>query len=75
MWDGASWGPRFSRQFNDWELEEVKAFFGRLHDLWVLIMLWFGQTQKNDDFSVKYFYSSLASRRAEPFPYSIVWNS
>ena len=32
MWDGASWGPRFSRQFNDWELEEVEAFFGRLHD-------------------------------------------
>ena len=31
VWDGGSWGSRFIRQFNDWELEEVDALFGRLH--------------------------------------------
>ncbi|RVW45708.1 Retrovirus-related Pol polyprotein from transposon TNT 1-94 [Vitis vinifera] len=46
VWDGGSWGPRFIRQFNDWELEDIDAFFGRLHnyvialgatdDMWVM---------------------------------------
>ena len=77
-WDGGSWNPRFIRQLNDWELEEVDNFFERLHDHslsmdsedsveWVDI--------KSDIFSVKSFYSSLASRGADPFPHGIVWNS
>ena len=31
-WDGGSWNPRFIRQLNDWELEEVEIFFERLYD-------------------------------------------
>ncbi|RVW55322.1 hypothetical protein CK203_089055 [Vitis vinifera] len=31
-WDGGSWNPRFIRQLNDWELEEVDIFFERLYD-------------------------------------------
>ena len=25
------WNPCFSRSFNDWEVEEVESFLGRLH--------------------------------------------
>ena len=34
--------------------------------------MWLGL--KKGNFSVKSFYSYLASRRAEPFPHDIVWN-
>ncbi|RVW66291.1 hypothetical protein CK203_065324 [Vitis vinifera] len=30
LWDDGGWGPRFTRQLHDWELEEVQAFLGRL---------------------------------------------
>ena len=36
-------------------------------------MVWLGT--KNEDFSIQSFYFPLASRRAEPFPHSIVQNS
>ncbi|RVX02046.1 hypothetical protein CK203_025445 [Vitis vinifera] len=71
-------GPRFIRQLNDWELEEIKVLLRRLHDHSISlgidnIMVWL--ETKNDSFLVKSFYSPLASRRAEPFPYGTVWNS
>ena len=76
VWDGVI-GLEVSRQFNDWELAEVDALFGRLHDHSISldnddVMVW--METKDDDFLVK-SYSSLASRRAKPFPPSIVWNS
>ena len=78
VWDGDSWRPRFIRQFNDWELEEVDAFFERLHSYSIDsstfdTMVWL--ETKDGDFSVQSFYSSLASRRMEPFSYGTVWNS
>ena len=36
-------------------------------------MVWLGL--KNDNFSSKSFYSSLASKQAKPFTHDIVWNS
>ncbi|RVW92369.1 hypothetical protein CK203_032468 [Vitis vinifera] len=65
-------------RLNDWELEEADNFFGRLHDHSLSldsenILVW--RDTKNDVFSVKSFYSSLANRGAEPFPHGIVWNS
>ena len=36
-------------------------------------MVWLGS--RKDTFSVKSFYSSLACRSVEPFPYDMVWNS
>ena len=70
VWDWGSWGSRFIRQFNDWELEEVDALFGRLHSYSIVsgtfdTMVWL--EIKDGDFSVRSFYSSLASRRVEPF--------
>ena len=78
VWEDGSWNPRFFRQLNDWELEEADNFFGRLHDHSLSldsenILVW--RDTKNDVFSVKSFYSSLANRGAEPFPHGIVWNS
>ena len=78
VWDGGSWGPRFIRQFNDLELEDVDTFFGRLHNCFSALgtiddMAWMGT--KNEFFSVKIFYFSLASRSLESFPHSTVWNS
>ena len=78
VWDGGSWGPRFIRQFNGWELEDVDAFFGKLQNYSIVLgtndaMVWLGT--KNGDFSVQSFYFSLASRRVEPFPHSTMWNS
>ena len=77
VWHGGSWGLRFFRHLNVWELEETNVFFGRLHDYSISLgnddsMVWF--ETKNDYFSVKSFYSST-SRRAKPFPYGVVWNS
>ena len=56
----------------------VDIFFGRLHDYSVAlgtddIMMWV--ETKINEFLVKFFYSSLASRREEPFPHGTVWNS
>ncbi|RVW59935.1 hypothetical protein CK203_086935 [Vitis vinifera] len=72
VWEDGSWNPRFFRQLNDWELEEADNFFGRLHDHSLSldsenILVW--RDTKNDVFSVKSFYSSLANRGAEPFPH------
>ena len=78
VWDGGSWGSRFIRQFNDWELEEVDALFRRLHSYSIGLgtfdtIVWL--ETKDGDFSIWSCYSSLASRRVEPFPYDTVWNS
>ena len=78
VWDEGSWGPRFIRHFNDWELEEVDALFGRLHNYSIHsssfdVMAWL--ETKDGVFSIRSFYSSLVSRRMEPFPHNIVWNS
>ena len=78
LWDGGSWSPRFIKQMDDWKLEEVQVFFGRLYEHSITlgledIMIWL--VTKNSIFSVKSFYSSLANRRAELFPYGIIWSS
>ena len=56
----------------------MQAFLGRLsaHPIFVETddaMVWL--PMKDDTFSVKSFYSSLANRRVELFLYGIVWNS
>ncbi|RVW63334.1 hypothetical protein CK203_058258 [Vitis vinifera] len=48
-WDGDSWNPRFVRQLNDWELEEVDIFFERLYDHSISMDMriqWSGLTQR-----------------------------
>ena len=52
-------------------------FFRRLYDHFIRLafedsIVWLGS--KNGNFSIKSFYSSLASGRQESFPHGIVWN-
>ena len=73
-----SWNPWFIRQLNDWELEEVDIFFERLYDYAISMdtedsVKWVDT--KSGIFSVRSFYSSLASRGVDHFPHSRVWNS
>nr|CAN61601.1 hypothetical protein VITISV_013027 [Vitis vinifera] len=63
---------------NDWELEEVDNFFESLHDHSLSMdsedsVEWVDT--KSGIFSVKSFYSSLASKGADPFPHDTAWNS
>ena len=56
----------------------MDVFFRRLYDHSIKAgsedtMMWLGL--KKGNLLVKSFYSSLASRRVEPFPHDIVWNS
>ena len=56
VWDGGSWGLWFIRQFKDWELEEVDALFGRLHNYSIVLgtfdaMVWL--ETKDGVFSVR----------------------
>ena len=55
VWNGDSWGPKFLRLFNNWELEDVDTFFGRLHNYFIASgtiddMVWLGT--KNGGFLV-----------------------
>ena len=77
-WDGDSWNPRFVRQLNDWELEEVDIFFERLYDHSISMDIedsveWVDT--KSGIFFVRSFYSSLACTGVDHFPHSVVWNS
>lgn len=78
LWDDGGWSPKFTRQLHDGKLEGIQVFFGMLfaHPISLEtddVMIWL--PTKNGTFSIKSFYSSLANRRAKPFPYGTVWNS
>ncbi|RVW54190.1 Transcription initiation factor TFIID subunit 5 [Vitis vinifera] len=73
LWDHSGekgvWSPSFSRPFNDWEVEEVERLLltirgRRLNPLLEDRMLW--KETKDEIFSVKSLYSTLASRRVVP---------
>ena len=84
LWDHSGgkgvWSPKFSRPFNDWEVEEVEEVERllllirgrRLNPLLEDRMLW--KETKDEIFSVKSLYSALASRRVVQFPNSIILN-
>ncbi|RVW44014.1 hypothetical protein CK203_074973 [Vitis vinifera] len=69
LWDSSGeegvWSPRFSRSFNDWEVEEVERLLltirgRRLNPLLEDKMLW--KETKDEIFSVKSLYGALISR-------------
>ena len=55
---GGSWGLRFNRHLNDWEIGEVESLLSKLHPLTIRRgvddLLWWGEN-KNETFSVKSF--------------------
>ena len=81
LWDSSReegvWSPRFSRPFNDWEVEEVERLLvtiqgRRLNPNLEDRVLW--KETKNEIFSVKSLYSALDSRSVVQFPNSIIWS-
>ncbi|RVX20512.1 Transposon TX1 uncharacterized 149 kDa protein [Vitis vinifera] len=81
FWDSSgvegAWSPRFSRPFNDWEVEEVERLLltirgARLSPLMEDRMMW--KVTSNGSFSVKSLYNDLSSRRAGLFPHGVIWN-
>ncbi|RVX11584.1 LINE-1 retrotransposable element ORF2 protein [Vitis vinifera] len=78
MWDHSGgeevWSPRFSRPFNDWEVERLLLIIRgrRLNPLLEDCLLW--KETKDGIFSVKSLYGILDSRRGVQFPINIIWN-
>ncbi|RVW58897.1 putative mitochondrial protein [Vitis vinifera] len=81
FWDTSGvegvWSPRFSRPFNDWEVEEVERLLltirgARLIPLMEDRMMW--KVTSNGIFSVKSLYNDLSSRRAGLFPHGLIWS-
>ncbi|RVW81059.1 hypothetical protein CK203_045380 [Vitis vinifera] len=75
---GGSWGPRFNRHLNDWEVGEVENLLSKLHPLAIRrgvddSLKW--KANKNGTFSVKCFYTSLSMGINHPFPASTIWTS
>ena len=66
LWDSSGeegvWSPRFSRSFNDWEVERLLLTIRgrRLNPLLEDKMLW--KETKDEIFSVKSLYGALISR-------------
>ncbi|RVW42464.1 putative ribonuclease H protein [Vitis vinifera] len=73
---GGSWGLRFNRHLNDWEVGEVESLLCKLHPLTIRrgvedLFRW--KENKNGTFSVKSFYSSLSRDTKPPFPARTIW--
>ncbi|RVW81666.1 hypothetical protein CK203_044489 [Vitis vinifera] len=73
---GGSWGLRFNRHLNDWEVGEVESLLSKLHPLTIRrgvddLLRW--RENKNGTFSVKSFYSSLSRCSRPPFMARIIW--
>ncbi|RVW79726.1 hypothetical protein CK203_042340 [Vitis vinifera] len=73
---GGSWGLRFNRHLNDWEMGEVESLLSELHPLTIRRgvddLLWW-RDNKNGTFSVKSFYNSFSRAIRTPFSARIIW--
>ncbi|RVX07383.1 putative ribonuclease H protein [Vitis vinifera] len=73
---GGSWGLRFNRHLNDWEVGEVESLLSKLHPLTIRrgvedMFRW--KENKIGTFSVKSFYSSFSRDSKPPFPARTIW--
>lgn len=73
----ATWDPKFRRNIQDWEMDDMLPFFERLYSQQVGFsrdrVVWKGAI--NYLFSVKSYYSKLSSRDNITFPWKVVWKS
>ena len=71
-----SWGLRFNRHLNDWEVGEVESLLSKLHPLTIRSgvddLLWWREN-KNGTFSVKSFYDSFSRGTRPPFLARVIW--
>ncbi len=73
---GRSWNITFIRDFNDWEIEEVLAFFTFIHaniptTLDPDSLFW--KLHHHGKFDVKSFYHALVGHSAISFPWRAIW--
>ena len=73
-----SWNPRFTRRFNDWELDEVENLLGRLCEERVMLeeeerVRW--SVSKDGNFLVKSLYKVLEPDSLVCFQVKLIWNS
>lgn len=71
------WTLRFTRHFNNWELDIIETFFSRLTGNLVRKgdndkVVW--KDDKRGLFSIKSFYEVLDVGRVIIFPKNIIWN-
>ena len=74
---GGSWNPRFTRRFNNWELDEVEGLLGRLCEERVMLdeedtARWLMSNDGN--ILVKSLYKVLELDSSVCFPVKIIWN-
>ena len=75
---GGCWNPVFSRSFNDWEMEDVESFLGRIGEKRVTkgvedTIRWV--EAKNGMFSIKSMYNVLQQRSVISFPWKCIWKN
>ena len=74
--EGRAWNITFIRDFNDWEVEEVLAFFTFIHSkirtsLDSDSLLW--KLRQHGEFDVKSFYHALDGNFDITFPWIAIW--
>ena len=77
MWEEGGWFPKFSRHFNDWEVDEVVSLFLVIQDKRILSSqedLMLLKESSVGNFSVKYLYKVLDGSRVVAFPHQFIWN-
>ena len=74
--EGLVWNLTFIRDFNDWEVEEVIAFFTFIHSKTPVnddqdAMRW--KIRHHGNFDAKSFYYSLAGKNDIKFHWKAIW--
>ena len=72
-----AWNPRFSRAFNDWEMEQVQIFIGLTSNKLIIPrkkdrIVWKGN--KNGQFSAKGYCNLMEGGPSRKAPTNIIWN-
>ena len=70
------WQLQFVRNFNDWEVDTVAAFFNLIHSKSPVhesddVLNW--SLKKNGTFDIRSFYHAIRGSRSRGFPWKGIW--
>ena len=70
------WQLQFVRNFNDWEVDTVAAFFNLIHSKSLVhesddVLKW--SLKKNGTFDIRSFYHAIRGSRSRGFPWKGIW--